>query len=572
MRSKLVPTLMIAAAAVACGPVAKKSKTGSNPSAVDDWREALWPHVTAPSSGGLKGQCDQALLSLESEARCQGTLCRFGDELASQWLTHCATVAPGAVAQATELQTKLHSELSSPRSDCGAELDQLFGDICKSGACPVSVQDWATRCGETEAGPLGLAMVQRAFARPDDNEGSPLDARSCGTLRDKLHKAASCAAGPACQQAWASVEIYRKRCEYGGKPPELATGVNQLLIAYGAGRLGEVVALPEKSKLIYADQFPLTLADGKGVILGVCGERVAEPKSYLETRAACQGGPIDVLRMVGDADKAQQLRVATIPLPTPLPITQLYPWLFVVNERMHVDDRVLPRLGADLDSLATVPRAEAVAKLVALFDTHAAIIARSYDAQQVVTQRDAALVRSFERLAQAKLAGAPPRSDVANRWGMVHRAKRRPFADMELTGKLSLGAATRAHFLDLAEVLPKSIAAYHRVLGHLFRGVKFGKRPTATQLELAQKFGDQRARACRGLLTKLRQTEDDLLTCALEREGCAVKTRQALAARWKKTHQSAAEERQQLDIALSIVAGDDDKLAKLMAESGCTLP
>ncbi len=570
--SKLLSSLLIAAAALACGPVPKKGKTGSNAQAIDDWREALWPHVTATASGGQNAQCEQALVSLESESRCQGTICRFGAELASQWLTKCDTIAPDSVARVTELQTKLRSELSQPRSDCGAELEQLFGDICKSGACPVSVQDWATRCGETEAGPLALALVQRAFASPGDSEGSPLDASSCATLRDKLHQAASCAAGPACQEAWSNVEVYRKRCEYGGMPPELATGINQLLIAYGAGRLDEVVTLPAKSKLIYAGQFPLTLADGKGVILGVCGQRPLKAKAYLEARAACQGGTVDVIRMVGTPDQRQQLQLGSIPLPTPLPITQLYPWLFVVDERMHEDDRALPSLRGALDALSTVPKADAVAKLVALFDTHAGVIAGSYDAQQVVRKKDAALVRSFERLAKAKLAGAPRRSDVANRWGMVHRAKRRPFADMALSGKLSLGAATRAHFLDLADVLPKSMAAYHQVLGHLSRQVKFGKRPTAAQLGLAKEFGDQRARACRGLLIKLRQTEQDLLICTLKREGCTAKTRQALGHRWKKTRDAAAEEHHQLDIALSIVAGGDDKLAQLMTTSGCLLP
>ncbi len=561
--------MLIAAAAGACGPVPKRGKTGSNPNAIDDWREALWPQVTATASGGQKAECEQALVSLKSEERCRRTICRFGAELASQWLAKCAKVAPSSVARATELQTKLRSELEGPRSDCGAELEQLFGDICKSGACPVSVQDWATRCGETEAGPLALAMVHRAFAGPGDGEGSPLDASSCATLRDKLHETASCAVGPACQEAWPSVEVYRRRCEYGGMPPDLATGIHQLLIAYGAGRPGETAAVPPKSKLIYAGQFPLTLADGKGIILGVCGKRPPDPRAYLAARAICSGGTLDVIRMVGDEGKARQLRIGTIPLPTPLPVTQLYPWLNVVDERMHEDDHALPSLSADLEALLKAPKAEVVAKLVAVFETHAGLIARSYDAQQLVTKKDAAMVRSFERLGRAKAAGAPPPRDVANRWGMVHRGKRRPFADMTLSGKLKLGAASKAHFLDLADVLPKSMAAYHQVLGHLSRRVRFGKRPTAAQLELAAKFGAQRATACRDLLAKLRQTERDLLTCALERDACTAKTRQALGKRWKEAREAAEQERQQLDIALSIMAGGDDKLAKPMEKTGC---
>ncbi|MBW2457162.1 MAG: hypothetical protein JRI68_21790 [Deltaproteobacteria bacterium] len=562
----------LVAATGACGPVPQKSKIGPQAQPEFDWREALWPHVTAAAGSGPAAECQRALTALESEARCRGTVCRFGAELANQWLTRCAETAPKSVTRATQLQTQLKAQLDEPRTDCGTELDQLFGDVCKKGTCPVSVQDWATRCGETEAGPLGLAMVQRTFAGTDEGADSPLDARSCDTMRAALHRAGSCKTAQACQQAWQSVLAYRKRCEYGGKPPDLFTAVSQLTIAYRAGHLDDVVTLPPKAALIYAGRFPLTHADGKGVILAVCDHGPPDPATYLAARAACPRGKIDLIRMVTGKDGTRHLRIGTIPLPTPAPLTNLYPWLAVVDEQLLADERALPSLSAGLDVVLRASKGEVLAELIKLFDTHAGLITRSYDAQQLVTQKDVALVRTFEALAQAKLAGAPPLSDLANRWGMVHRAKRRPFADMDLTGKVSLGVATQAHTLDMADVLPKSMAAYHQVMGHLFRGMKFGKKPTKAQLELAQTFGDQRATKCRGLLIKLRETQRDLQACALQREACTAQQRQSMAEEWKKAHAKAVREHHQLDIALSIVAGGDDKLTELMSKTGCVLP
>ncbi len=563
--------LGLVAAAGACAPAAHKSKAAPAAQPEFDWREALWSHVTAAAGTGAEAECQRALSALESEARCRGTVCRFGAELADQWMARCAEPAPKSVTRATQLQTQLRARLDEPRTDCGTELDQLFGDVCKKGTCPVSVQDWATRCGETEAGPLALAMVQRTFASPEQG-ASPLDARSCDTMRAALHRAGSCKTTEACQQAWRSVQDYRKRCEYGGKPPDLFTAVSQLTIAYRAGQLDDVITLPPKASLIYAGRFPLTHADGKGVILAVCGHGPPDPATYLAARAGCARGKIDLIRIVAGKGGARQLRIGSIPLPTPAPLTHLYPWLAVVDEQLLADERALPSLSADLDAVLQAPKGEVVADLVKLFDTHAGLLTRSYDAQQLVTQKDAALVRSFERLAQAKLAGAPPLSDLANRWGMVHRAKRRPFADMALTGKTSLGVATQAHYLDLVDVLPKSVAAYHQVMGHLFRGMKYGKKPSEAQLDLAQRFGDQRATKCRGQLIKLREAERDLLACALQREACTEPHFKSLADDWMKAHAQAVKEHHQLDIALSIVAGGEDKLNELMSKTGCVLP
>ncbi|RLB45835.1 MAG: hypothetical protein DRI90_28000, partial [Deltaproteobacteria bacterium] len=469
---------------------------------------------------------------LDAEQRCQGRLCRYGLELAEEWLDKCTKVKPSSVAPTKQLQARYRDAVKSGTSDCAKEVETLLGGGCKADTCAADAQRWATRCGEAEAGPLVLRMVQRTVKRYGGDDAEQLDMRSCDSLRDELRKGASCEDEALCRDLWPLVKLYRKSCEAEDKPPDLVTGIYQMAIAFGADRSDEVVKVSDEPKLIFAGQFPLTLADGKGAILGVCWKRPQESPSYQKLRDECQSGTLDVVRVRSAEGGGRELRFGKVTLPTVLSLTTLYPWVRLVDEQVQEDDRSLAALRGDLAATVGASTAEGVRKLLALVNTHARFLGRSIDAREALGAQDAALTPLFEQLATIKVNGGLRVPSIPNRWSLLQRAKTRPFADFGDDASLQLGAFSAAHSLTLAKTLPKAMAAYRKRLGPLVVMVERGLKPSAADLRVAKQFGRKQVEACDAALDQLVEIEGELLSCPFDANRCGAEQQHALGERW----------------------------------------
>jgi len=557
---------------VACGGPATGGKV-NGPEAEDHWgTSALWLHATAGSPSGKQAECKYVAAVLEEEERCQARLCRYGAELATEWLEKCKTIEPSLAGKTSELRARFLEAKAGAGTPCATELEALLGGGCKGDTCSAEAQTWATSCGETEAGPLVVRMLQRTVARYGGEERVSLDMRSCSTLREELTKASVCADVDSCREHWPQVKLYRKSCESKEALPKLLTGVAQMAIAFGADHTDEVVAVAKEPQLLYAGQYALTLADGKGAILRLCWKRPADRASYLKMRDECQSGPIEVVRVRSTKDGGRELRFGRVHLPTALPLTTLYPWLRLVDEQLQEDDRALAALRRDLAAVVAAPMSEGPKKLLALANTHARFLRRSYDAREALGKEDGRLAPLFEQLAMVKVNSGLRVSSIPNRWSLVQRAKQRPFADLGPEATLQLGSFTAAHSLVVAKTLPQSMAAYLKRLGPLVVMVDRGLKPGAADVKVAKTFGRGQVEACDGALDRLVEVERELLACAFNLDGCSAAQQQALGERWGQTRDEVEKAHHGLDIALGVLGGIDDSLATEAANAGCTPP
>jgi hypothetical protein len=564
---------VVVGSVAACGGASTTGDASHQAIAEDDWQTtALWLHATAGSGSSHEAECSHVAQVLEDEQRCQGRLCRYGLELASQWFDKCTKLAPPKVAPTKKLQAQYREAIKAGTTACAKELESLLGDGCKPVSCAVDAQRWATRCGETEAGPLAVGMVQRNVQRYGGEDASQLDMRSCDSLRDELRKGASCDDQEVCRDLWSQVKLYRKSCEAEGQPPDMVTGIYQMAIAYGAERSDEVIKVSDEPELIFAGQFPLTLADGKGVILGACWKRPQDRSSYQKIRDECQSGTLDVVRVRSSEGGGRELRFGKVALPTVLPLTTLYPWLRMVGDQVQEDDRDLAALRKDLAATVGASPAEGARKLLALANGHARFLRRSIDAREALGKQDAALAPLFEQLATIKVNGGLRVPSLPNRWSLLQRAKTRPFADLGEDATLQLGAFTAAHSLTLAKTLPKATAAYRRRLGPLVVMVERGLKPSASDLRVAKTFGRRQVAACDTALDQMVEVEGELLSCPFDPKSCGAEQQHGLGERWREARDAVDKAHHGLNIALGVLSGIDDSLATEAANAGCVPP
>ncbi len=558
---------------VACGGPSATGGRANSSQGEDDWAtSALWLHATAGSPSGKQAECKYVAEVLAEEERCQARLCRYGAELATEWLEKCKTIEPSLASKTSELRGTFLEAKAGAATPCATELEGLLGGGCKPETCSAEAQRWATTCGETEAGPLAVRMLQRTVGRYGGEDRVRLDMRSCPTLREELVKASVCGDLDSCREHWPQVKLYRKSCESKEAPPKLLTGVAQMAIAFGAEQTGEVVAVAKEPRLLYAGQYPLTLADGKGAILRLCWKRPADRASYLKMRDECQSGALEVVRVHTKKGGGRELRFGRVHLPTVLPLTTLYPWLRVVDEQLQEDDRALAALRRDLAGVMAAPSSEEAKKLLVLVNTHARFLRRSYEAREALGEEDGKLVFLFEQLAAVKVNNGLRVPSIANRWGLVQRAKKRPFADLGPEATLQLGSFTAAHSLTVQETLPQSMAAYLKRLGPLVVMVERGLKPGAGDVQVAKQFGRRQVEACDAALDRLVELEGELLACAFNLDGCSAEQQYSLGERWGQARDEVEKAHHGLDIALGVVGGIDDSLATEAANAGCTPP
>jgi hypothetical protein len=504
---------------------------------------ALWLHATAGIAAGHKSECQGVAAVLEKEKRCKKQLCKNGADLANEWIDKCKKIDSAELAAVTELAAALADEADRGKTPCSKELAAMM-ESCSEKDCREQAQHWATECGDNEAGPLAVAMLERTVER---GAGEPvhLDARGCNSMRDEIREGARCADEPACRAAWKTVLAQRKRCVTEGAVVDLSLALWEATIVHrGAIEAEPIVAKMDEIDL---EGVVLPFADQHGSVIEVCRERPADLAAYRKARDACQG-TMTVARRGDDG----HILVGRVALPPPGPFAALYPTLMLVGEAAALEAESAAAVKKDLDEVAAASPEAALGLLAKAFDRHAAELERYKAAAQELIGHDAALAPLFARIGQAKTAAHVGIKQTALRRAFADRAANRPFADLTLEGVVEPGAETRAYFATPFEVLPESGKAYRRAILKLQTLESKSPRPGPAEAQKARKTADAGAASCQQARDRSRAARDGLLACALE-AACDGARTTALGDEWTAAHAEVLRLRREIDTALSVL-------------------
>lgn len=516
----------------------------------DDWkRSAYWLFATEGSASGHGEECAAVYEWLQQERRCQGALCRQGADLASEWVQKCPEHASARADAVRSLETELATRAKSAPSACATQFDQLLKPKCKPAACVEAAQRWATECGETECGPLGVRLVEQALRRVTAGETHRLDTRSCVSLRQAVREAAACADQTACKEVLPVTQAFRDKCLSEERKPDLATAVELLAVAVVAGGDAEPIAVSASADQLDADAVPLVLADGSGAVLGLCHQRPRDLAAYQALRQRCAGTTLSVARLFFGKQGQRTMRVGRFIVPESFEPPTPYPWLNVRGEAEQLAERKAAAFGTALDGLPAAADAGAVAALVKVVGEYALWLENSHQVRAELTARDAKLAPLLEKLAQAKVAAARPTLHRLALYGLHHRALTRPFADVELSGTVQSGAATPAYWLRTASMLPTATAAYRRALEPMKRRLPFGARLLPMEeTQLAERAREQ-ARICAAAQAEQADLERQLSECLFP--SCDDTRHGALYQQWATARAKAEQARREVDFALA---------------------
>lgn len=528
----------------------------------------MWLYVTADSPSGAQSECARVFQVLSDESDCKGLLCQPAQELAGDWLENCGKQMAKEAEKVSDLEAAFADQAERKPTPCVKEFKHLITAGCDPDHCEEEAQGWATRCGGTEGGVLSTLMVEQVANRNlDGKKKLKLDPRSCPTFAKSLQKQAACGNEKACKASWPEVEGYRARCESDEQLPGVATGLAQLSIAYGAGQEVKLTLVSLESATVEPGAVPLSLADGRGAILGLCQKHPGETGAYLAVRKSCAGTELTVARLSKGTKGSEQgvLQIGKVLVPS-RPLTGPYPWLEVADEQAAAAKLGAAMVKKDLAAVLAAPEDEALGKLVQLAHDHGQWMAQSDEVKGILKDKDAELAPLFGKLAAIKVSGAKGMGDEAKLRALYHRAKKRPFADIRADGRFEIGAATRGFWVELDGTLPSAMKAYAKALEPLAQQAGQADAPTATQLRSAREQAARSARSCRGQLARRGKVEGQLEQCAFE--GCDQGQMDGLLASWSSAHDRVQSALREVDLALSAI-GDSALTASLTKDQGC---
>jgi hypothetical protein len=547
-------------------PKPAESPSPSGPS--DNWkRSATWLYATRDAKGGPGAECDYVRKLLADETHCRGPLCRYAVELGDEWRGKCDKLKPDAIDELSTLQAELRENMKREPTPCSRDFDRLLKDGCQPADCAEKAQAWVTRCAEGEAGPLCIAMLQRAVERALGPDDAPhLDTRSCSAMAKGVREAGKCADESSCRDSLAEAEAYRARCTTDDSKPDVLTALSVIAVTLGAARDPKPVAIADEPKLVSAGEVPLALADGSGAIVELCHRPVVARAEYFAARDKCQGTRLGVARITQADDGTRLLTLGHLMVPEQLELTGPYPWLTVAGEGEELGKQRLEAVKTDLAAVTQAPDSAAAVGLVAFVDKHADAIERSETLRELVHGADAKLVPVLRRLGEAKAAAMRGSRDTLAQRGLLERARARALADVAPDGKVQLGANTRAFWLETAKLWPEATAAHWAALGTLERTLQHSPKPAATTVEQQLGHAKGQAAACGAAAHERLDSEKALLACAFD--GCEEARRTELVQRWQRARAAAEAARQELDLSLGPL-GQSALSAPMAVEAGC---
>ena len=512
------------------GCSAEPPKPAVSAEPVDEWaslpKSAQWLHALAGFNGTRKEECAEVQKWIEGEEKCQASACENAKELSRDWLSRCEKLTPAGVPKVKELLPAYEERAKKSDSACMVELKPLLEGKCgEDKTCEAPAQRWVTRCSGTEGSPLGVRILVRFVQRrvKADHEVE-LDLRPCTELQAEVLAAAQCEHKFKCEEAVSKIDLYRARCEEEGqKPPTVAFALAQMTILAAAERkVDPLLASPDdEASAALRAKMPLTLADGSGIVVSVCGSRPTTTEGYLTAVQECEGGGSIVFARAFKVPGGFEVRTGQVPVGDTAALVARYPALLLPGEREKHDKALTVSFLAQLDAAAKVaaePKTsmEGLLKLLALLRERGREAHRSEALRLAIEAKDESFVAAFKEIGKRKSSAKASKKELGS---IAQRASLHAFADIDTDGTVRFGATSWGALFDTSALLPESHAAYAKELKPLLRKAAKDMPPEEVDADEARAFGTL-ADECQTNAVAAKNAERALLDCAFGLRAC----------------------------------------------------
>ena len=294
------------------------------------------------------------------------------------------------------------------------------------------------------------------------------------------------------------------------------------ILAAAERKVEPVLAMADDdaSAAIRAKLAPL-VADGTGLVVSVCGSRVASFDAYIAARKECEPGGMVVFARAFKLQGGFEVRMGQVAPADPTTFVARYPSLLLAGEREIADKERAASFRAELEAasaLAADPKttANGARKLVELLRSRGREIFRTEAMRAAITAKDAAFVSAFKEIGKVKGKAKGSKVELAS---IAVRGERHAFADMDEDGTVRFGAAGWSVLFDTAALLPMSHAAYLTVLKPLLTLTAKNRPSEEVDSDEARAFGTL-ADDCQTGAVNAKNAEKALLECAFGQRTC----------------------------------------------------
>lgn len=578
-RVAALPLFFSSAVLSGCGAEPPKPVEPAAP--VDEWanlsKSSQWLHAMGDSSGSHKEECVEIEKWVLGESECQASSCENGRDLARDWLAHCTKILPAGVTRVKDALTRYEERASQPDSACSAELKPILAGKCGADkTCEAAAQRWSTRCAGKEGSPLAARIlarfVQRRIKEPRNVE---LDLRTCEDLRAEVAAGLTCEHKFKCEDSVSKIELYRARCEDEGDRPPLAFALLEMSIFAAAEHKAEpllAVADTDAEAPLRAT-LPPALADGTGVLVNVCGARVATLDAYLTARKECESGAV-VFARAFKLSGGFEVRLGQVPAGDTATFVARYPSLLLAGERERFDKERIARFDAQLDAaakLAAEPKTamDGVRALLQLFRERGRDIYRTAAMHAAIKAKDASFIPAFKEIGKAKASAKGAKPELSS---IALRGKSHALADLDEGGSVRFGAVSWGAPFDTSVLLPTAHEAYLVAMKPLLKKTAKDQPPEEVDADEARAFGAL-AEDCQTGAASAKAAEKSLLECAFGQRTCDDAQLLAL----QKTLESGRVSSENAFVAASIfqttaIGNGKAFYKKIMATAQCEAP
>jgi hypothetical protein len=545
-------TLVGALLASACTPQTQEPKVAQRTVAPPEPEptSTAWLYVTGDVRGGRVKECAAVLEAVRAETACQRGLCKYAEELGSDWLGVCSKRAPDAKAEVESLVAGYAKVSEATELKCEVEARGLIRQGCPSDdTCAETAQDWATQCG-SYATPLVLHMLSVRVERAT-GERVKLDARSCDSLVQSIDEALSCNDIVQCQKLEEPTAVYLQRCvrEDGRVPMDDA-----LHILAARAALGQPIEpLPLADTAIDEPGHLLPLANGRGAVVRVGWQSPSSYAEYLEALKTTEGDDIMVARVFLDDAGRSTLRLGRFTLDEGETLARSFPSLTVRGEDARQEGELLAVVRGQLDKAASASSHQrAAGHLVSALVEASPYIASSEVLRGEFTNLDATLAPVFKWIGQQK---GEKLSSIWQRSVLIpamRRSRALLAADIDEEGSVAIGELTPAAAVELRALMPQSARSYDEGLSYLERALANAKLTDAQEKELNDGVTGQ-VQQCSQALDKLQKAEETLFVCTFGQGPCDDDVRESTLAELGESQEWLKQARLNAQVAVSML-------------------
>lgn len=569
------PLLVVALAS--CGGEPPKPDVPAAPP--DEWaslpKSPQWLHAVADFSGPRKAECAEVEKWIVGEAECKGSACEDARDLSRDWLSRCKKLLPDSVEKVKELSTGYEEKAGAADVACTTEKKPLLEGKCgEDKTCEGPAQKWVTRCAAELGSPLGVRILATFVQRRVKDHDVDLDTRPCGELRADIIASVSCGDRFKCEDAITKIETYRGRCEDEGAKPPVSLALAETVIFGAAERKVEpLLASPDDdTSASVKEKLPPQLADGSGVIVSVCGARVATFDDYLAARKDCEGSV--VMARAFKLGGGFEVRTGQLPAADTATMVARYPSLLLAGEKERVDKErmaAFEKALADAVAAASDPKADlgGVPALMKVFAGFGRDMYRSAAMHNALKSKDATFVPAFKAVGKLKAKAKGAKAELAS---IAQRGQKHALADLELDGSVRFGAVSWGAPYDTSVMFPVAHEAYLKELKPFLKKTAKDMPTEEVDADEARTFGTL-TEECQTGAAEAKDAEKALLECAFGLRTCDAAQPAALAEKLGKARDRSEMAFLASSIFLTTTVGKaTDYYKKIMSTAQCSAP